>query len=348
MQRRSRRGWRAQARRLAGVFVATGVLAAVAALAAPIADGDSALARAPFLVQLLALAAVAGFAALAPGAARGARGRARRGARADGGARFSRAARGCRRRRRSGSARPVTSRSACCRSVSPSGRSASARGGGRARSPPGSAPAPPGALLGELACHRGGLHVLVHHVGAWLLIVGRLRADLAPRPAAHLRALSLLAAAAVVAGLVAVAGHAAGAAVQPVGLEVHAAPRRTAGEAGRAHAGAGAAHLGAGRAGRLHIPQWTWLLRVSTQPPLQSVWPPGQPQTPFLHTCSSLGQVLKQSRSWCGRWICSRTCRCTRRATRSADRRRSRSRCRPGRCRSAQTLPQPRQLFGSR
>jgi hypothetical protein len=27
-----------------------------------------------------------------------------------------------------------------------------------------------GALLGELACHRGGLHVLVHHVGAWLLI----------------------------------------------------------------------------------------------------------------------------------------------------------------------------------
>ena len=30
-----------------------------------------------------------------------------------------------------------------------------------------------------------------------------------------------------------------------------------------------------------------------------------------------------------------------------SDRRRSRSRCRPGRCRSAQTLPQPRQLFGS-
>lgn len=28
-----------------------------------------------------------------------------------------------------------------------------------------------GALLGELACHRGALHVLVHHVGAWAAIV---------------------------------------------------------------------------------------------------------------------------------------------------------------------------------
>jgi len=27
-----------------------------------------------------------------------------------------------------------------------------------------------GALLGELACHRGAAHVLVHHVGAWLVI----------------------------------------------------------------------------------------------------------------------------------------------------------------------------------
>jgi hypothetical protein len=36
-------------------------------------------------------------------------------------------------------------------------------------------------------------------------------------------------------------------------------------------------------------------VRVSTQLPLQSVWPAGQPQTPPLHTCSSFGHVLKQS-----------------------------------------------------
>jgi hypothetical protein len=28
-----------------------------------------------------------------------------------------------------------------------------------------------GALLGELACHRGALHVLAHHVGAWVSII---------------------------------------------------------------------------------------------------------------------------------------------------------------------------------
>jgi hypothetical protein len=27
-----------------------------------------------------------------------------------------------------------------------------------------------GALLGELACHRGAMHVLVHHVGAWIVV----------------------------------------------------------------------------------------------------------------------------------------------------------------------------------
>jgi len=27
-----------------------------------------------------------------------------------------------------------------------------------------------GALLGELACHRGALHVLVHHVSAWIVV----------------------------------------------------------------------------------------------------------------------------------------------------------------------------------
>src|SRR6185436_17874833 len=52
---------------------------------------------------------------------------------------------------------------------------------------------------------------------------------------------------AVVAGLVAGAGRAAGVAVVLVGLQVHAVPRRAARVAGRADAGAGAADLGAGR-----------------------------------------------------------------------------------------------------
>src|SRR5689334_11702500 len=56
-------------------------------------------------------------------------------------------------------------------------------------------------------------------------------------------------AAAVRAGLVAIAGRAAGAAVQAVGLQVHAGARRAAGETGRADAGAGAAHLRGRRAG---------------------------------------------------------------------------------------------------
>src|SRR6187551_3494318 len=45
----------------------------------------------------------------------------------------------------------------------------------------------------------------------------------------------------------------------------------------------------------LHVPQWTWLVRVSLQPPLQSIWPDGQPHTPLLHTWSSRPQVLKQA-----------------------------------------------------
>ena len=98
----------------------------------------------------------------------------------------------------------------------------------------------------------------------------------------------------------------------------------------------------------LHVPQWFWLVLVSTQLPLQSVWPPGQPQTPFVHTCSSLGQVEKQDpqlvRSFdllthmplhsLGKALCGSQTQPFAVQTRPVP--------------VAQTLPQPRQLFGSR
>jgi hypothetical protein len=162
-------GWRTQARRLAGAFVATGVLAAVAALAAPIADRDSAVARAPFLVQLLALAAVAGFAALAPGlrAARAVvlaaapvlmvelvlvRGAGLPSATPEWVCSVSHVALGL---------LPLGFALWALRQCAWRWTRALAAGLGAGTA---------GALLGELACHRGGLHVLVHHVGAWLLI----------------------------------------------------------------------------------------------------------------------------------------------------------------------------------
>ena len=98
---------------------------------------------------------------------------------------------------------------------------------------------------------------------------------------------------------------------------------------------------------RLQIPQWTWLVRVSVQLPLQSVCPDGQPQTPAVHTCSSLGQVLKQRpqlvRSFdlltqvplhsSGNALCGSQTQPLAVQTRPVP--------------VAQTLPQPRQLFGS-
>ena len=98
----------------------------------------------------------------------------------------------------------------------------------------------------------------------------------------------------------------------------------------------------------MHIPQWVWLVLVSVQFPLQSVWPPGQPQMPFVHTCSSFGHVLKQSpqlvRSFdlfthvplhsSGNVLCGSHTQPFTVQTRPVP--------------VAQTLPQPRQLFGSR
>ena len=161
--------WRSQARRLAGVFVATGVVAAVAALAGPIADRGNAVARAPFLAQLVALAALAGFAALAPGL---------RAARAVvlAAAPVLMAEIALAHGAGSPSTTPewVCSLSHVALGLLPLGFAlwalrqcawrwtralAAGLGAGTA-----------GALLGELACHRGWLHVLVHHVGAWCLI----------------------------------------------------------------------------------------------------------------------------------------------------------------------------------
>src|SRR6185503_11733068 len=64
----------------------------------------------------------------------------------------------------------------------------------------------------------------------------------------RLIAAMILPAGAVGAGPVAVAGRAARAAVEPVGLQIHAVSRRAAGVARRARAGAGAADLHAHRA----------------------------------------------------------------------------------------------------
>jgi hypothetical protein len=98
----------------------------------------------------------------------------------------------------------------------------------------------------------------------------------------------------------------------------------------------------------LHIPQWVWLVLVSVQFPLQSIWPFGQPQTPFVHTYSSFEQVLKQSpqlvRSFflftqvplhsSGNALCGSQTQPFAVQTRPLP--------------VGQTLPQPRQLFGSR
>jgi hypothetical protein len=99
---------------------------------------------------------------------------------------------------------------------------------------------------------------------------------------------------------------------------------------------------------RLHIPQWFWLEVVSKQLPLQSVRPGPHPQTPFVHTWSSLGQFMKQNPQLVrsldlltqvplhssGKALCGSQTHPFAVQTRPVP--------------VAQTLPQPRQLFGSR
>jgi hypothetical protein len=161
--------WRAQAWRVVAGFAGTGLLAAVAALAAHLAGWTRALDRAPLLLSLIATAALAGFAAVAPG------GRGWRGAALVGGPALMAAL--------------VLSRGAGAPSSTPEwvcsashvgvgviplvfalwGLRQSAWRWSRALAA-GLGAGTAGALLGELACHRGAQHVLVHHVGAWAFI----------------------------------------------------------------------------------------------------------------------------------------------------------------------------------
>jgi hypothetical protein len=98
----------------------------------------------------------------------------------------------------------------------------------------------------------------------------------------------------------------------------------------------------------LHVPQWVWLVRVSVQLPLQSIWPDGQPQTPLLHTHSSFPQVLKQAPQ-----LVRSVALLTQVPLHSSGRALCGSQTQPPAAVQTrpvpvgQTLPQPRQLFGS-
>jgi len=161
--------WRTQAWRVVAGFAGTGLLAAAAALAASLAGWHRVLERAPLLLCLLATGTVAGFAALAP------RGRLWRAAVLVAGPALMAAL--------------VLSRGAGAPSSTPEwacsashvgigliplafalwGLRQSAWRWSRAIAA-GLGAGTAGALLGELACHRGALHVLVHHVGAWIVV----------------------------------------------------------------------------------------------------------------------------------------------------------------------------------
>jgi hypothetical protein len=161
--------WRAQAWRVAAGFAGSGLLAAAAALVASLVGWPRVLERAPLLLGLLTTAALAGFATVAP------RGRLRRAAALTAGPALMLAL--------------VVSRGAGAPSATPEwvcsvshvgfgliplafalwGLRQSAWRWSRALAA-GLGAGTAGALLGELACHRGALHVLVHHVGAWMIV----------------------------------------------------------------------------------------------------------------------------------------------------------------------------------
>jgi hypothetical protein len=161
--------WRAQAWRVVAAFAGTGLLGVGAALAGSLAGWHRVLERAPLLLCLLATATLAGFAALAP------RGRLWRGAILAAGPALMAAL--------------VLSRGAGAPSSTPEwvcsashvgigliplafalwGLRQSAWRWSRAIAA-GLGAGTAGALLGELACHRGALHVLVYHVSAWMVV----------------------------------------------------------------------------------------------------------------------------------------------------------------------------------
>jgi len=161
--------WRAQAWRVVAGFAGTGLLGTAAALAASLSGWSRALERAPLLLGLLTTGALAGFAALMP------RGRLWRAAALAAGFALMAAL--------------VLSRGAGAPSSTPEWVCSASHVGigliplafalwGLRQSAwrwsraivAGLGAGTAGALLGELACHRGARHVLVHHVGAWIVV----------------------------------------------------------------------------------------------------------------------------------------------------------------------------------
>ena len=173
--------WRRHAAVVVAVWAGIAVAAGAATLLASLAGAAEVVARAPLLAALLAVAAVGGVASQAPGARRWT-------AVAIGGALVTMAALVVSRGAGTPSETPewVCSVSHVAVGLLPlavglwslrqsawTSRRALATGLGAGTA---------GALLGELACHQGAGHVLVHHVGAWLLVTiacvaisGRLR-----------------------------------------------------------------------------------------------------------------------------------------------------------------------------
>jgi hypothetical protein len=161
--------WRAQAWRVVAGFAGTGLLGAAAALIASLSGWPRVFERAPLLLCLLATAALAGFAALAP------RGRLWRVAVIAAGPAVMAALVLSR-----GTGAPSSTPEWVC-SASHVGigliplafalwglRQSAWRWSRAVAAGLGAGTA--GALLGELACHRGAQHVLVHHVGTWIVV----------------------------------------------------------------------------------------------------------------------------------------------------------------------------------
>jgi hypothetical protein len=162
--------WRRHALLVAAGFVATSALAACAMALAGAADPALVAARAAWLGSLAALGALAGVAALAP-----------RGAPARAAVLLAAPALMAALALSRGAGLPSETPEWVC-SVSHLGlgllplgvalwglRQAAWRPTRAVAAGLGAGTA--GAFLGELACHRGTTHVLVHHVGAWLVVV---------------------------------------------------------------------------------------------------------------------------------------------------------------------------------
>jgi hypothetical protein len=161
--------WRREAARVAAAWAGVCVAAAVAAVAAGLADVGQVAARAPFLAALVALALLGGVAAVAP------RARAATWLVAVG-APLTMLAVAWSRGAGLPSATPewVCSVSHVGLGLLPLAVGLWALGRGAWTWPravaAGLASGTAGAFLGELACHQGARHVIVHHAGAWLAI----------------------------------------------------------------------------------------------------------------------------------------------------------------------------------